>query len=114
MATAGPMLSRTKDRESFPEFPAASICEAITCFKPSPVLKVTRELNVPLVQFVVTEAARPEPFNVTFKPVSQVPLTVAVGATKLFAKGLVIAIAGAVVSRRKILESLPVLPPPST
>ena len=75
--TVGAVESLIRERTAEPIFPAASVCEAVMVFEPSPEEKVTACEKVPEVHDVVDEEETPVPEKVTVKPVSQVPCSVA-------------------------------------
>lgn len=103
-------LARKKVRATEPTLPAASVCEIVTAFCPSPVVNVTAKLYVLLAQAWLTAAVTPEPFATTANVPSQAPVIVRPVCADVFAAGEVMDTTGATLSRTKLREIAATLP----
>jgi len=65
MVTTGAVVSRIKVEDVVPVKPALSVSVAVTCFEPSPLVKVTVALYALLAQAVVAGAVTPVPATTT-------------------------------------------------
>ena len=109
IASVGADVSSVNSRETVAVLPAASVCVTDTVLRPSGEAKVISVEYAPAAQ-ATSAGVVMVPAMFTINPVSHAPLSVRVELVGAPAAGEAIVTTGTTVSRKKLRESLPLLP----